>query len=298
VTEEALRGGPREGYAPDTSAGMPARRCAVLGSPIAHSLSPVLHRAAYAELGLTWRYDAYDVDEAGLTAFIDDIDETWAGLSLTMPLKRAIIPLCDEVSVLARSVDAVNTVIFRPDGSRFADNTDVPGMVAALREAGVTSVPAAAVLGGGATATSAVAALRELCSGDVEVYVRSEQRVAEMVSSAARLDARVVTRSWDDAARALDAPLVVATTTAGATDHLAALVPERPGVLFDVLYHPWPTPLAGAWTDRGGTVASGLDQLVHQAVPQVELMTGLPVDRDRLVGVMRTVGQQALHARG
>jgi len=287
VADEALRGA-GEG---------PGRRCAVLGSPIAHSLSPVLHRAAYAELGLPWRYDAYDVDEAALPAFINGLDATWAGLSLTMPLKRAIIPLCDQVSVLARGVDAVNTVIFRPDGTRFGDNTDVPGMVAALREAGVSSVPAAAVLGGGATATSAVAALREVCSGDVEVYVRSEQRVSEMASSAARLGAHVVPRPWDQAARALTAPLVVATTPAGAADHLAALVPEQPRVLFDVLYHPWPTPLATAWAARGGTVVGGLDQLVHQAVPQVELMTGVPVDRDRLVRVMRAVGREALAAR-
>jgi len=275
---------------------LPERRCAVLGSPISHSLSPILHRAAYEQLGLAWRYDAYDVDEAALPGFLDGLDATWAGLSLTMPLKRAVIPLCDAVSALARSVEAVNTVIFRPDGTRFADNTDVPGMVAAMREAGVSSVSGAAVLGGGATATSAVATLREVCSGLVDVYVRSAERVAEMASSAARLAAHVATRSWADAASALDAPLVVSTTPAGAADHLAALVPERPGVLFDVLYHPWPTPLAAAWAARGGTVINGLDQLVHQAVPQVELMTGLPVDRDRLVRIMRAAGQQALAA--
>jgi shikimate dehydrogenase len=273
------------------------RRCAVLGSPISHSLSPVLHRTAYEQLGLAWRYDGYDVDESGLPGFLDGLDETWAGLSLTMPLKRAIIPLCDEVSALARSVEAVNTVIFRPDGTRFADNTDVPGMVAALREAGVTSVPCAVVLGGGATATSAVAALRDVCQGQLDVYVRSAQRAAEMTASAARLGAQVATRSWDDAAPALAAPLVVSTAAAGATDHLADLVPEQPGVLFDVLYHPWPTPLAAAWTARGGTVINGLDQLVHQAVPQVELMTGLPVDRDRLPQLMRAAGREALAAR-
>jgi shikimate dehydrogenase len=244
-----------------------------------------------------WRYEAYDVDEAGLPAFLDGLDESWAGLSLTMPLKRAVIPLCDEVSQLARDVEAVNTVIFRPGGTRFADNTDVPGMVAAMREAGVTSVPAAAVLGGGATATSAVAALREVCSGEVEVYVRSGQRVAEMAASAARLGTKVATRSWEDAVKALPQPLVVSTTSAGGSDHLAELVPERPGVLFDVLYHPWPTPLAAAWTERGGTVINGLDQLVHQAVPQVELMTGRPVDRRRLVRLMRAAGQRALASR-
>jgi shikimate dehydrogenase len=276
----------------------PERRCAVVGSPISHSLSPVLHGTAYEELGLRgWRYDAYEVDEAALPGFLAGLDATWAGLSLTMPLKRAVLPLCDEVSQLARDVEAANTVILRLDGTRFADNTDVPGLVAAMREAGVASVPAAAVLGGGATATSAVAALREVCSGNVDVYVRSDQRAAEMATSAARLGTHVATRPWEDAAKALSQPLVVSTTAAGGSDHLAEQVPERPGVLFDVLYHPWPTPLAAAWAARGGTVINGLDQLVHQAVPQVELMTGRAVDRTRLVRLMRAAGQRALAAR-
>jgi shikimate dehydrogenase len=273
-----------------------ARRCAVLGSPIGHSLSPVLHRAAYAELGLDWRYDAYDVDEAGLPAFLEGLDDSWAGLSLTMPLKRAAIPLCKEVSPLARSIDAVNTVLLRP-GVRRGDNTDVPGMVAALREAGFGSVPAAAVLGGGATAASAVAALREICTGDVEVYVRSEQRAEQMQTYAARLGTAVVVRPWTDAVPALRVPLVVATTPAGTADHLADEVPGEPGALFDVLYHPWPTPLAAAWAARGGAVVGGLDLLVHQAVLQVELMTGQPVARDRLVPALRSAGRQALAAR-
>ncbi|MYV62684.1 shikimate dehydrogenase, partial [Streptomyces sp. SID4931] len=113
------------------------RRAAVLGSPIAHSLSPVLHRAAYAELGLEhWSYDRFEVDEAALPGFIEGLDASWAGLSLTMPLKRAIIPLLDEVSATAASVEAVNTVVFTEDGRRVGDNTDIPGMVAALRERG------------------------------------------------------------------------------------------------------------------------------------------------------------------
>jgi shikimate dehydrogenase len=269
----------------------------VLGSPISHSLSPVLHRAAYQWLGLPWRYDAYEVDEPTLLEFMSGLDETWAGLSITMPLKRAVIPLCHDVSDVAMRVDAVNTVVFRPDGTRFGDNTDVPGMVAALREAGVTSVPSAVVLGGGATATSAVAALLDVCHGPVDVCVRSAGRVAEMASAADRLGATVYTRTWDDAGRALDAPLVVSTAPAGGADYLADQVPEKPGVLFDMVYDPWPTPLAAEWIARGGTVISGLDQLVHQAVPQVELMTGLRVDRGQLVKLLRVAGQDAVAAR-
>lgn len=281
-----------------TAVGVAERRCAVLGSPISHSLSPVLHRVAYEDLGLTnWRYDAYDVDEDALPGFLAGLDRIWAGLSLTMPLKRAVIPLCDEVSDLARAVQAVNTVVFRPDGSRCADNTDVPGMVAAMREAGIGTVPRAAVIGGGATATSAVAALRYVCDGPIRVYLRSGQRVAAMTAAGKRLGVSVETAPWDEAADALQAPLVVSTTPAGGADHLAAAVPHHPGTLFDVLYHPWPTPLATAWADHSGVVINGLDELVHQAVPQVELMTGRPVDRGRLVELMRAAGQEALAAR-
>ena len=275
----------------------PERRCAVLGSPISHSLSPILHRVAYKWLGLAWRYDAYEVDEASLPGFMARLDASWAGLSVTMPLKRAVIPLCDGVSDLASRVEAVNTVVFGPDGVRFGDNTDVPGMVAALREAGVTSVPAATVLGGGATAMSSVAALVQVCGGRVDVYVRSTRRMTEIAATADPLGADVSIRSWDDAARALSSPLVISTTPAGVVDPLAELVPDNPGVLFDVVYDPWPTPLAAAWKARGGVVIGGLDQLVHQAVPQVELMTGLDVGREQLVKLMRAAGQEALAAR-
>jgi shikimate dehydrogenase len=273
------------------------RRCAVLGSPISHSLSPVLHRAAYEYLRLDWQYDAYDVDEAALPKFMANLDKTWAGLSITMPLKRAIIPLCEDVSHLARRLSAVNTVVFRSDGTRLGENTDVRGMVAALQEAGVGSIPAAAVLGGGATAISAMAALLETGAGEIDVYVRSSARGAETASAAARLGASVRVRRWEDAANALRAPLVISTTPAGATDHLAVHVPNDPGVLFDVVYDPWPPPLAATWSARRGRVISGLDQLVHQAVPQVELMTGLRVDHEELVKRMRAAVHEALAAR-
>ncbi|MFF4220128.1 shikimate dehydrogenase [Streptomyces nondiastaticus] len=270
-------------------------RAAVLGSPIAHSLSPVLHRAAYAELGLgEWTYDRFEVDEAALPAFLDELDGSWAGLSLTMPLKRAVIPLLDEVSDTAAAVEAVNTVVFTEDGRRLGDNTDIPGIAAALRERGVTSTASAAVLGAGATASSALAALAGICTGEVTVYVRSEARAAEMREWGERLGVAVRTEDWARAAEALTAPLVVATTPAGATDALAEAVPDRPGALFDVLYEPWPTPLAAAWSARGGTVLGGLDLLVHQAVLQVERMTGRA---KAPLAAMRAAGEAALAAR-
>ncbi|WP_217141100.1 shikimate dehydrogenase [Streptomyces sp. AC627_RSS907] len=271
------------------------RRAAVLGSPIGHSLSPVLHRTAYAELGLdNWTYDRFDVDEAALPGFFEELGPEWAGLSLTMPLKRAVIPLLDGISETAASVDAVNTVVLTEDGRKTGDNTDIPGMVAALREHGVEKVETAAVLGAGATASSALAALARICTGEVAVYVRSEARAAEMRGWAERLEVEVRVADWSDAEEALRAPLVVATTPAGTTDALAAAVPGMPSTLFDVLYDPWPTALAARWSAYGGAVVSGLDLLLHQAVLQVERMTGrAPAP----LAAMRTAGERALAGR-
>lgn len=271
------------------------RRAAVLGSPIAHSLSPALHRAAYAELGLdAWSYDRFEVDEAALPGFVGGLDASWAGLSLTMPLKRAIIPLLDEISETAASVEAVNTVVLTEDGRRVGDNTDIPGMIAALHERGVEKVESAAVLGAGATASSAVAALAAICTGPVTVYVRSRERGDEMRGWGDRLGVDVRVADWASAQQALRAPLVIATTPAGTTDVLADAVPDAPGTLFDVLYEPWPTALAARWSAAEGTVVAGLDLLVHQAVLQVEQMTGRSPGP---LAAMRAAGEEALAAR-
>ncbi|MFB7516609.1 shikimate dehydrogenase [Streptomyces sp. NPDC056144] len=280
---------------------MPARtsetrhRAAVLGSPIGHSLSPVLHRAGYIELGLDgWTYDRFEVDEAALPGFIGELDDSWAGFSLTMPLKRAVIPLLDEISETAASVEAVNTLVFREDGRRVGDNTDIPGMLAALSERGVEKVASAAILGAGATASSALAAVARICDGPVTAYVRSEARAEEMRGWGERLGVEVRTADWEKAAHAFTAELVVATTPAGTTNALAPAVSNTVGTLFDVLYDPWPTALAAAWSDHGGKVVSGLDLLVHQAGLQFEQMTGLP---KAPLAAMRMAGERALAAR-
>ncbi|MFZ3571746.1 shikimate dehydrogenase [Streptomyces sp. BH097] len=268
------------------------RRAAVLGSPIAHSLSPQLHIAAYRALGLDdWRYDRFETDEAALPAFLSGLGPEWAGLSLTMPLKRAVIPLLDEITETARSVEAVNTVVLRADGRKVGDNTDIPGLIAALHERGVEKVESAAILGAGATASSALAALSRICTGEVVTYVRSAQRADEMRGWGERLGVRVRTADWAEAPAAFEAPLVIATTPKGGTDHLVEAVPESVGTLFDVLYDPWPTPLAAAWERRGGAVLSGLDLLVHQAVFQFEQFTG---DTRPVLAAMREAGVKAL----
>jgi shikimate dehydrogenase len=271
------------------------RRAGVLGSPVAHSLSPVLHRAAYAHLGLAgWAYDAYDVDEAALPGFLDGLDESWAGLSLTMPLKAAVLPLLDAASPLVETAGGANTVLLR-DGRRVGENTDVPGMVQALAARGLVAADRAVVLGGGATARSAVVALASL-TASVRAYVRDPARHPGLRAAAAGAGVELEIEPWSRAGEAFDAPLVVGATAAGATDPLVAAVPREVGVLLEVLYDPWPTPLAAAWLARGGTVVDGLDLLVHQAVLQVVLMTGLDAQPDELAQVLRRAGERALRA--
>jgi len=282
------------------------RRAAVLGSPIGHSLSPVLHRAAYAALDLDWSYEAIEVDEEGLARFLDGLDDTWAGLSLTMPLKRTVIPLLDRLSPTAAAVDAVNTILFPGEGRRIGDNTDVGGMVAALRAAPTGWIPAGrvAILGAGATAAATLAALAELGLRRADVFIRSDCRAAEIRTAADRIGIVVRPRSWAEATFALAADLLISTVPSGATDVLAGHLRQEQadkgadrqgtGVLFDVVYDPWPTRLAAAWVTAGGTVIGGLDLLVEQAALQVELMTGC---RPAPLGLMRAAGEAALSAR-
>jgi shikimate 5-dehydrogenase len=267
----------------------------VLGSPIAHSLSPALHLAAYAELGLDWSYEAYDVDVTGLAGFLNGLDDSWVGLSLTMPLKAAVLPHLDDATPVVEAAAGANTVLLR-NGRRVGENTDVPGMVAALAAHGVTDVAEAAVLGGGATARSAVVALGAV-TRRVVAYIRDPRRGPGLELAAERSGVDLEVRPWERAADGLSAPLVVATTPSGATDHLTAGLPDRPGALFDVLYDPWPTAMAGAWSTRGGQVVDGLELLVHQAALQVVLMTGSAVPAERLAPPMRAAGERALRTR-
>jgi shikimate dehydrogenase len=253
----------------------PSRRAAVLGSPIRHSLSPVLHTAAYEALGLTgWRYEAFECDEAGLPAFVGRLGPEWAGLSLTMPLKRVALTLADEVAPLAGAVGAVNTLVF---GERIrAENTDVAGVVAALREGGLDHADSAVILGAGGTAQAALAGLAELGATTPTVLVRDPARTVELREAAERLGVRPVISGGLPTAPIPQADVVISTLPSGAADHLPVQHWTGGGVLLDVVYTPWPTPLAQAALAAGCRVVSGLAVLLHQAVAQVELMTGHP----------------------
>jgi len=272
------------------------RRAAVLGSPIAHSLSPVLHRAAYTALGLHgWRYDRVECVEAGLDDFIDSLGAEWAGLSLTMPLKRAALAACDAASPLAEAVGAANTLLM--DGAAgawpvpYAENTDVAGIVTALREAGVQRVEHAVVLGAGGTAQATLAALRELGATSPTVLVRDPARAGELQAAADRLGVRPEVRGGLPDLAIPPADLVVSTLPGTAADGPAAVSRwQRGAVLLDVVYDPWPTRLAVAAQAAGATVVSGLPVLLHQAAAQVALMTG----RDAPVEAMRAALDEAV----
>ncbi|MBO3085539.1 shikimate dehydrogenase [Cellulomonas fengjieae] len=251
------------------------RRAAVLGHPVAHSLSPVLHRAAYAALGLDgWRYDAVDVTEDELPEFVRGLDPSWTGLSLTMPLKQTVIPLLDHVEPLAQVVGAVNTVLFQ-GRTLVGANTDVHGIVAALAlDRPVTS---AAVLGAGATASSSLAALAQLGCTSPVVYVRAIARAGALMRAAHRMGVTPVYRTLDVAPQELGgAEVVISTLPPHAADPLAGDLTHVAGVLLDVAYDPRPTALSVAWAAAGGAAVGGEQMLLHQAAEQVRLMTGHP----------------------
>ena len=268
-------------------------RCAVLGTPVAHSLSPVLHRAAYAALGLDWEYDARELAAADLPAFLDGLDATWRGLSLTMPLKRTVVPLLDAMSDRARQALAANTVVL-DGGRRTGHNTDVPGAAAAVRERYDGPLRHAVVLGGGATASSTLLGLADLGCRTFTLVVREPARAAETVATAARHPAAPAVEVLTLGEPTPDADVLISTIPAHAQGPAVLTAASRVPVVFDVLYDPWPTPLARLATETGRTLVAGLDLLVHQAVLQVELMTGAP---RAPLEVMRRAGQRALADR-
>lgn len=269
----------------------PTHRCAVLGDPVSHSLSPVLHRAGYAELGLDWSYDAHRVPAGTLAGFLDGLSAPWRGLSLTMPLKREAVTLVGTLTERARHAGAVNTIVLA-DGERHGDNTDVIGAAAALGERVHCPLERAVILGGGATATSTGIALCDLGVRHLELVVRAPARAAQTLDALRRhpLAPRVVVSLLEEE-RPLRADVLVSTVPAAAQSpallRRAAAVP----VVFEVIYDPWPTPLALAAADR--VLVSGLDLLVHQAAAQFELFTTRPAP----LAAMRAAGERALAAR-
>ncbi len=264
-------------------------KCAVLGDPISHSLSPTLHRAGYAALGLDWTYDAVRVPAGGLAAHLATLDDRWRGLSLTMPLKREVLALATRVTDRAALAGAVNTVVL-VDGAVHGDNTDLPGALAALRERHDGEVSSVTILGAGATAASTALAMCDAGAREVRLLARSPERASETVTAIGRHPSRpdVVVGSLDDVPTG---EVLVSTIPAAAqTPDLVARCAQVP-VVFEVVYDGWPTPLAASAGDR--VLVSGLDLLVHQAALQLEIFTGSVAP----LATMRQAAEEVLAAR-
>lgn len=267
------------------------RKAAVLGKPVAHSLSPVLHGAAFAALGLTgWTYERIETSAEELPGLVERLGPEWTGFSVTMPGKRAALDHADEVTPRAAAVGAANTLV-RTERGWLADCTDVEGVTGALRAAGgyePSPADTAVVLGGGGTAAAAVVGLAALGVRQVRLVVREPARAGETLDAAKRaaLDVDVLRWAETDFAALGSAAVLVNTVP---PDAVAAHVAELAAVghVLDVIYHPWPTPLAEAVAARGGRLATGLDMLLHQAFGQAEHFTGRPAPRAAMRDALR-----------
>lgn len=280
-------------------AGLP-RRLGVLGSPIAHSMSPALHTAAYRQLGLDWVYERVEVREGELVNFVRSRGTEWRGLSLTMPLKFVAAKLVDERDRVAELSGAVNTILFSPgdDGVPRLQgfNTDVAGIVRSLGDHEIRAVRHVVILGGGATAGSALLASAELGAEHVTVAVRTPAKAQPLRELAAALGLRLDVVTLDAVAqRAHDAQLIISTLPGGTAANIDFAAHTRQTVpLYDVAYSSWPSALGRDWIRSGGTAISGLGMLVQQALIQIRIFVGsdpslvLP-DEDAVLAAMRSV---------
>lgn len=249
---------------------MARHRLAVLGSPISHSLSPAIHRAAYAVLGLDWSYGSADVTGESLADFVRSRDSSWRGLSLTMPLKRDVLPLLDSRDELVDVVGAANTLLWMADGSVRGFNTDVYGVERSLRDVGVDALTLVHVLGAGATAASVIAGVARLGATEVQVLARTPGKAESLVALGRVLGAAVTVVPWGEPLTG-HPDAVISTVPGGESLPEFSLDVRSSALLFDVAYDPWPSDLARSWTDAGGAVISGLNLLVNQAVGQIRI---------------------------
>ncbi len=264
----------------------PARIAGVLGDPIEHSLSPVLHNAAFTALGLDdWEYRRIRCGEAELPGLVDSSGPEWVGFSVTMPGKRAALRHASSLTGRAHAVGAANTLLRKKDGWH-ADCTDVSGVSGALRAAaGFTEGGRGVVLGAGGTAAASVVAFAELGFTEATLVVRDPDRAGETVAAAERAGLDVLVQTWaetDFGALAAKADALVSTVPSAAVEPIAEELAQAHALL-DVIYDPWPTPLARV----APRLATGLDMLLHQAFEQAELFTGQAAPREAMRDALR-----------
>ncbi|MFC0674267.1 shikimate dehydrogenase family protein [Brachybacterium hainanense] len=287
----------------DPRTGPRSGRFAVVGSPIGHSLSPVLHRAAYRALGLEGpTYVAHEVRAGELAVFLaEGPGRELGGVSVTMPGKPEAFALAQERDEVSERLGISNTLVRRPDGSWRAENHDVHGIVASFADHGCTRIRRGGVLGSGATSLSAADALLEMGAQEILLSARSPEKLDPILSHVRARGARSRVVGWSTSHEVLEADAVVSAIAAPGSPSLRAAweaVPEAelriPEVFLDVLYDPWPSPLTGLVSARGGEIASGLEMLVHQAARQVGSMLRLD---EVPIAPMREAAREALARR-
>ena len=267
-------------------------KAAVLGSPISHSLSPLLHTIAYTELGLESEYTRIDVKSGELKSFLENCGPTWSGFSLTMPLKEEVLSISSNISPLAARIRSANTLIQEPSETWSASTTDVSGFTHALSAHGRDAGGNVLIIGGGATARAAVSACDGVASR-ISVMARSLSRVNEISNSAEFSDLEFV--EWGNTNLFEIVDLIISTVPESVSDSLVGDFPSMPaGIFFDVLYNPWPTLALKTWSSLGGQVVDGLDLLIHQAIDQVAIFSGQFVERTSMAQLMRRHGVKAL----
>lgn len=247
-----------------------SRTClAVWGDPIGHSKSPALHAAAYTVLGLDWTYERRRVDVAGFDEALAGLDENWRGLSLTMPLKEKAFAAAVIRDRHAELTGAANTLLLGAPGGPAGFNTDVGGIVDALREAGVAALETVRVLGAGATAASALVAVSELSAAVVDIRSRRPEKAAGLIALGERLGVAVTAGAFDDAASPVDLTLATLPSGTELDPLVSAPLARHGGTLFDAAYAPWPSALARVWGEA--PVVPGFGMLLHQAVRQIRI---------------------------
>ena len=260
---------------------------AVLGSPIAHSLSPLIHSLAYEYLGVAAHYEAIEVNAGGLTKFLDQTDKNC--LSLTMPLKEEAMKVADVISDVATQISCGNTLSLN-EGVWSLTSTDVSGFDNALKMHGIDTVDSVLIIGAGATARAAMASVSAITKS-VSVVSRNSEREAA-INKASGINVSYL--PWKLTDEINDADLVINTTPNQAADFFLSGIDKPRGTLFEVLYHPWPTAISSAWSKTQAQVIDGLDLLIHQAIAQVEIFSGVACDRDNLYTKMREAAVQKL----
>ena len=261
-------------------------RGAVLGSPISHSLSPVLHKAAFDFLGVEGQYTAIEVPSGELASFMEKSGDGFDYLSLTMPLKEEVLGLDVNADSLTQRIQSGNTLV-KNGGSWNLTSTDGSGFVAALNNAGVEKLDSVLILGAGGTARAVTGSLDAIAKN---IHVLGRSSVRQEALESAIVHSTFEYQRWSHEVDFSAYDLVVNTTPAGAADLLANSVPSKMHTtLFDVIYKPWPTELAQRWRDCGGQVLNGLELLLYQGIDQLEIVLNRPIDRAILAPHLRTI---------